>query len=594
MQREHDHGAPGVEPGSGASAGPGPDRGEQEEAGREDQEAPRRARCRRAAWSRASPAPRSRAATCQGRPASRDWPDAPASEKAKTAIRSAAVHERLPDALERHGHVVEAEKALPRRGTRGRPRCRGRRRAAPSAQRDVERDRSRRPALRSRPLRVAGGPRTRAGATARDQRRPAARPFPAAAARAWPSSDATIAAQRSPPATAVLAMRGRPHRTEAESFARRSSPGWSTVSGTTVTLRRSRSGSRSGSRPACTSTSDDGPVRKRSLHERVREPGRQRSRHDDELDRLRRGRRVAREEGLDAFRPGRLDRLPGARRASCHSPSNDVTRLYSGGLVVTASSARLPRKAWTRRIEPAARTWTSKLSATAVCGVGVEQHGHLVVRRVLELLDHQAAPSRRRLPVHLAQRLALLRSRARCAGRSRSVGAAGAGRPSCARAPASEKSRSSSHEPRVDEQRAAPLEPQLGAARARTDPRARPCARLECGSGRAARLRSTYAPQQCSPVPARARTSPLAEPLDRSTSVDALRAHGGRPARARARTGTSSPSDVLAAGTEPRASAIGPGRERAPRPQAQRRPRARGPTATGYSGVASRTPTPAT
>ncbi len=40
--------------------------------------------------------------------------------------------------------------------------------------------------------------------------------------------------------------------------------------------------------------------------------------------------------------------------------------------------------------------------------VGVQEHRHLVVRRVLELLHHQLSALRSRPPVHLAKRLALL------------------------------------------------------------------------------------------------------------------------------------------------------------------------------------------
>ena len=76
-------------------------------------------------------------------------------------------------------------------------------------------------------------------------------------------------------------------------------------------------------------------------------------------------------------------------RASCHCCRRTSPGRYSAARPWTASSARRPRSACTRKIEPAARTCTSKLSPTAASRIRVEQHGDLVVGRVLEPLDHQ-------------------------------------------------------------------------------------------------------------------------------------------------------------------------------------------------------------
>ena len=76
--------------------------------------------------------------------------------------------------------------------------------------------------------------------------------------------------------------------------------------------------------------------------------------------------------------------------------------------------------------------------------VGVQEHGGLVARRVLELLDHQLPALGGGRPVDATQRLPLLVLAGRCAGRSPNGRRMRSRRPSGVRAPDSENRRSSS------------------------------------------------------------------------------------------------------------------------------------------------------
>ncbi len=119
---------------------------------------------------------------------------------------------RLPDALERHGHVVEAEKALPRAGhERGHDVAivEGQR----SAQRHVECEQ---PAtnVAIATARSRRRPRTRAGATARAATSSSS-PSPGRGCSSLAQLDATIAPS-APASNAVLAMCGRPLRQSRE------------------------------------------------------------------------------------------------------------------------------------------------------------------------------------------------------------------------------------------------------------------------------------------------------------------------------------------------------------------------------------------
>ena len=79
---------------------------------------------------------------------------------------------------------------------------------------------------------------------------------------------------------------------------------------------------------------------------------------------------------------------------------------------VDTKVAGRPRVACACRIDPAARTATSKLESGGVADraarVAVEDHDDPVVRPVLELLHHQLPPACARRPVHATKRLALL------------------------------------------------------------------------------------------------------------------------------------------------------------------------------------------
>ncbi len=94
--------------------------------------------------------------------------------------------------------------------------------------------------------------------------------------------------------------------------------------------------------------------------------------------------------------------------AASQSPSSDETLTLGRDAELTASTARLPWEACERRIEPAARTCSSKLFPATALASRVEDDGDLVARRVFELLHHQLTAPRGRPPVHLPQRLALL------------------------------------------------------------------------------------------------------------------------------------------------------------------------------------------
>ena len=131
-------------------------------------------------------------------------------------------------------------------------------------------------------------------------------------------------------------------------------------------------------------------------------------RHDHRLERAR-GR--ARTRARAAPRPDASRRAPRPRAARAPRASRPrATRPARSGAaaVLSARTARRPCAACARRIEPAARTWTSKLSPATALGVRVEDDRDLVARRVLELLHHQLAPPRGRRPVHLPERLAPL------------------------------------------------------------------------------------------------------------------------------------------------------------------------------------------
>ena len=98
--------------------------------------------------------------------------------------------------------------------------------------------------------------------------------------------------------------------------------------------------------------------------------------------------------------------------ARCHSgPSAEMT-CVSRAALLSSSTQRRPLRTCARRIEPAARTATSKDESggepVTARRVSVEQHRDLVARRVLELLHHQRAAARGRRPVDAPQRLSLL------------------------------------------------------------------------------------------------------------------------------------------------------------------------------------------
>ena len=112
-----------------------------------------------------------------------------------------------------------------------------------------------------------------------------------------------------------------------------------------------------------------------------------------------------------AERPARPPRARRRRRRG-HPPRERTGTTCARPSPSSRASRVRPRAACAWRIEPAARTATSKLESGGVPDgarrIAVEQHDYTVVRRVLELLHHELAATRARRPVHPAQRLALL------------------------------------------------------------------------------------------------------------------------------------------------------------------------------------------